>query len=437
MSVTIAGVAPGSPAAEKGLLPGDILDTINGEAIRDVLDYRFYITDTRLSLSLRRGGVPFTVALSKEEYADLGLEFDSYLMDRQHTCRNKCIFCFVDQLPRGLRDSLYVKDDDSRMSFLFGNYVTLTNLTEEDIRRIIKMRLSPINISVHTTDPALRVKMLKNPAAADSLRFLPMLAEAGIRVNAQLVLCPGINDGEALKKSLSDLAAYWPNLGSIALVPVGLTGHREGLVPLSPYTRKGAREVLTIAEEFQEEMLKAHSTRLAYPADEFFLLAELPIPDADYYGDFDQLEDGVGLWALLKDEFTTALEMEDNRPIGRRVSVATGTAAAPLLSELAELAEERFPGLSVSVYGVPNRLFGGGVNVAGLLCGGDLCRGLQDKELGEELLIPSVMLRHETDKFLDDTTVPWLAGRLGIPVRVVSNNGGELLDAMLGQAPIG
>lgn len=436
MSVTIAGVIPGSPAAENGLLPGDVLDTINGETIRDVLDYRFYMTDTRLSLSLRRGDVPFTVSLSKEEYADLGLEFDSYLMDRQHTCRNKCLFCFVDQLPGGLRDSLYVKDDDSRMSFLFGNYVTLTNLTEEDIRRIIKMRLSPINISVHTTDPALRVKLLKNPAAADSLRFLPMLAEGGIRVNAQLVLCPGINDGEALKKSLADLAGYWPALGSIALVPVGLTAHREGLYPLSPYTRDGAREVLAIAERFQEEMLKAHNTRLAYPADEFFLLAERPIPDADYYGDFDQLEDGVGLWALLQEEFSSALTMEDSRPIKRKVSIATGTAAATLLEKLAGMAEERFPGLSVAVHGVPNRLFGGGVNVAGLLCGRDLVHGLEGKELGEELLIPSVTLRHGTDRFLDDTTVSWLEEQLGVPVRAVGNDGGELLDAMLAQAPI-
>lgn len=437
MSVTIAGVAPGSPAAKKGLLPGDVLDAINGEAIRDVLDYRFYMTDTRLSLALRRNGKPLAVALSKEEYADLGLEFDSYLMDRQHTCRNKCLFCFVDQLPKGLRDSLYVKDDDSRMSFLFGNYVTLTNLTEEDIRRIIKMRLSPINISVHTTDPALRVKMLKNPAAADSLRFLPMLVKGGIRVNVQLVLCPGINDGAALQKSLDDLSAYWPGLGSIALVPVGLTAHREGLYPLSPYTPEGAREVLAMAEAFQERMLKTHGARLAYPADEFFLLAGLPIPDADYYGDFDQLEDGVGLWALLLDEFTAALEMEDSRPIGRKVSVATGTAAAPLLSRLAGMAEKRFPGLSVSVYGIPNRLFSGGVNVAGLLCGGDLYSGLQGKDLGEELLIPSVTLRHETDKFLDDTTVPWLSDKLGVPVRPVNNDGGELLDAMIGQGPIG
>ena len=297
MAVIIKGVEAGSLAARKGIRPGDTLEAINGEAIRDVLDYRFYMTDTRLELSLRRDGAAFSVPVRKGEYDDLGLEFETYLMDRQHTCRNKCIFCFVDQLPRGLRDSLYVKDDDSRMSFLFGSYVTLTNLTEEDIRRIIKMRLSPINISVHTTDPDLRVEMLKNPKAAESLRYIPMLTQAGIRVNTQLVLCPGVNDGPALEKSLWDLAEYWPGLGSIALVPVGLTGHREGLYPLRPYTKEEARQVLDAAALFQAEMIQKHGSRIAYPADEFFLLAERPIPPAEYYEDFEQLEDGVGLWA--------------------------------------------------------------------------------------------------------------------------------------------
>lgn len=432
MSVVIREVTPGSPAAKKGIRPGDSLETINKNPIRDVLDYRFYMTNTRLDLFLRREGKSLLLRVHKGEYDDLGLEFETYLMDRQHTCRNKCIFCFVDQLPRGLRDSLYVKDDDSRMSFLFGSYVTLTNITEEDIRRIIKMRLSPINISVHTTDPELRVKMLKNPRAADSLRYLPMLVEGGIRVNAQLVLCPGINDGPALEKSLYDLATYWPGLGSIALVPVGLTGHREGLYPLRPYTREEAREVLAVAGKFQAEMLAKHGSRIAYPADEFFLLAETPIPGADYYGEFDQLEDGVGLWALLRQEFTEALEETASRPLSRRVSIATGTAAAPLLAHLAALAEEVFPGLEVTVYGIPNRLFGGAVNVAGLLCGGDIARGLAGKELGEELLIPSVMLRHEQDKFLDDTTVPWLEEQTGVPVRVVDNDGSQLLDAITG-----
>ena len=433
MSVVIKGVEPGSPAARKGIRPGDVLETINKNCIRDVLDYRFYMTNTRLDLFLRREKKSLLLRVHKGEYDDLGLEFETYLMDRQHTCRNKCLFCFVDQLPEGLRDSLYIKDDDSRMSFLFGSYVTLTNVTEEDILRIIKMRLSPINISVHTTDPELRVKMLKNPRAADSLRFLSMLVRGGIRVNTQLVLCPGINDGPALEKSLWDLAEYWPGLGSIALVPVGLTGLREGLYPLRYYTREEAREVLALTERFQKEMLQKHGSRIAYPADEFFLLAEEPVPEASYYEEFEQLEDGVGLWALLRQEFTDALGQESPRPLPRKISIATGTAAAPLLSGLAALAEKSFPGLSVAVYSIPNRLFGGAVNVAGLLCGGDIAHGLAGKELGEELLIPSVMLRHEQDKFLDDTTVPWLEKQTGVPVRVVDNDGSQLLDAMTGK----
>jgi len=432
MSVVIKAVAPGSPAARKHIQPGDTLVTINHNPIRDVLDYRFYMTDTRLDLCLRRAAKSLLLRIHKDEYEDLGLEFETYLMDRQHTCRNKCLFCFVDQLPKGLRDSLYVKDDDSRMSFLFGSYVTLTNLTEEDIRRIIKMRLSPINVSVHTTDPALRVKLLKNPRAADSLRYIPMLVEGGIRVNTQLVLCPGLNDGPALEKSLRDLSQYWPGLGSIALVPVGLTGHREGLYPLRPYTREEARQVLTIAERFQAEMLEKHGARVAYPADEFFLLAEEPIPGADYYGEFDQLEDGVGIYALLREEFLSALSQAESDPCPRKISIATGTAAAPLLRALVDQMGEKFPHLTVNIYAIENRLFGGAVNVAGLLCGRDIAQGLAGKDLGDELLIPSVMLRHEKDKFLDDTTVPWLEEQTGVPVRVVDNDGGQLLDALTG-----
>ena len=432
MSVVIAGVVPGSPAHRRGILPGDVLESIGGHPIRDVLDYRFYMTDSRLDLSLLREGKPYRVRLRKEEYEDLGLEFETYLMDRQHTCRNKCLFCFVDQLPKGLRESLYFKDDDSRMSFLFGSYVTLTNLTEEDIQRIIKMRLSPINVSVHATNPELRVKLLKNPRAADSLRFLPMLVEAGVRVNAQLVLCPGINDGPELDRSLWDLAKLLPGLGSIALVPVGLTGHREGLYPLRPYTREEARQVLAQAERFQAEMLQKHGSRVAYPADEFFLLAGEPIPEAEYYGEFDQLEDGVGIYALLRQEFRSALALEEGSPRARRVSIATGTAAAPLLRALLDEAGEKFPNLRVDIYAIENRLFGGAVNVAGLLCGRDIAAGLAGKELGEELLLPSVMLRHETDKFLDDTTVPWLEEQVGVPVRVIEVDGGALLDAAAG-----
>lgn len=429
MPVTIAQVDPGSLAQRAGIRPGDRLASINGNPIRDVLDYRFYLADTRLLLALETPDGPKTVRLRKGEYDDLGLSFDTYLMDRQHHCRNKCIFCFVDQLPRGLRDTLYFKDDDSRMSFLFGSYVTLTNTTEEEIRRIIKMHISPINVSVHTTDPELRVRMLKNPRAGEVLSYLPMLTGAGIQVNTQLVLCPGINDGDQLRRSLTDLAALGPNLQSVALVPVGLTCHREGLPPLRPMTREEARETLAIAEAFNAPILAKTGVRLALAADELFLIAGEPIPGPEYYGEFHQLEDGVGLTALLRQEFAEELDWAEPSGRVRRTSLACGVAAAPLLESLCATAGEKFPHCHVSVYGVPNRLFGETVNVTGLLCGRDLIAELQGKPLGEALILSSVMLRHE-GRFLDDLLPEDLEAALGVPVRVVDGTGGDLLAAM-------
>lgn len=431
MAVTIESIERGSPAAKSAIKSGDRLLTINGNVVRDVLDYRFYMTDTHLEIKLEREGVPIAVTITKAEYDDLGLEFESYLMDNQHHCRNKCIFCFVDQLPKGLRDSLYFKDDDSRMSFLFGSYVTLTNMTEEDIRRIIKMRISPINISVHTTNPELRVMMLGNPAAADSLRFLPMLTEAGIKINTQLVICPTVNDGDELLRSLTELAALYPGLQSIAVVPVGVTRHREGLHPLSPMTADEAAHNLDIVERFGETMIARHGKRIAFAADELFIQAGRPLPDADYYEEFDQLEDGVGIHALLRQEFAEELEYAEPDDTPRTVSIASGTAAAPLLSELVTTLQDKFPATTVHVYGVENKLFGDTVNVSGLLCGNDLHTGLRDKELGERLLIPSVMLRHEGDIFLDDTDLPWLQEQLAVPINVINMNGSELLQAIL------
>lgn len=436
MPFMIQGVEPGSPAHKKGITPGEKLVSINGNAITDVLDYRFYMTDSRLELVLEQpDGSRRTLRLRKEEYDDLGLEFETYLMDRQHHCKNKCVFCFVDQLPRGLRETLYFKDDDSRMSFFFGSYVTLTNMTPEEIRRIIKMRISPINISVHTTNPQLRVKLLANPNAAASLDYLPMLTKAGIKVNTQLVLCPGLNDGEELRRSLYDLAALYPNLQSIALVPVGLTCHREGLYPLRPMTRDEARANLAIADDFGAEMLEKHGSRIAFPADELFIIAELPIPQAEYYEDFEQLEDGVGIYALLRQEFLEELDYAAGDSVPREVSIACGTAAQPLLRTLLDQMQNKYPNTLVHVYGVVNRLFGDTVNVSGLLCGGDLAYGLSDKALGSKLILPSVMLRHEADKFLDDTTPQWLSEQLHIPVDIRENGGIHLFEAIVSELP--
>ncbi len=428
MAVIIASVEPGSPAQRAGVAAGMGLISINGQPIRDVLDYRFYMTDPLLDLRLETEQGPKEVRVRKAEYDDLGLAFDTYLMDRQHHCRNKCIFCFVDQLPRGLRDTLYFKDDDSRMSFLFGSYVTLTNQTEEDIRRIIKMHISPINISVHTTNPRLRVEMLGNPRSGEVLDYIPMLTEAGIQVNTQLVLCPGVNDGPELRRSLHDLARYAPNLQSIALVPVGLTCHRDGLHPLRPLTGDEARDILDLSEEFNRELVENGGRRLAFAADELFLIAGRPFPGPEYYGDFHQLEDGVGLSALLRQEFLEELDWAEASDISRETSAACGTAAQPLLRELSEALTEKFPGVRAHVYGVPNRLFGHSVNVTGLLCGRDIIDHLRGKPLGEALLLSSVMLRHE-GRFLDDLTPADVEAALGVPVRVVDGSGGDLLDA--------
>ena len=433
MAVLIQKVELGSWAFRAGIQPGDTLVSIGEHPIQDVLDYRFYMTEERLDLRLLRGGKPYQVHIKKEQYDDLGLEFETYLMDRQKSCKNKCVFCFVDQMPKGMRESLYFKDDDSRMSFLFGNYITMTNLTQQDIQRIIEMHISPVNISVHTTDPELRVRMMKNPKAADSLGYLSQLVQGGVKVNTQLVLCPGWNDGPALERTLEDLGRLYPGVQSVACVPVGLTKYRQGLTPLEGYTPKTARETIDIIHRFQDKMMEAHGERVAYPSDEFFLEAGLPIPEPDYYGDFDQLEDGVGVLALLKDEFLTALEMEDRSQGQGSCSVATGTAAGPWISQLAQAAMERLPGLDLKIYPIENRFFGERVTVAGLVTGQDLIEQLQGKELGAQLLIPSVMLRHEGDRFLDDITLDEAEQKLGVPIRPVENDGWQLYAAMTGQ----
>jgi putative radical SAM enzyme (TIGR03279 family) len=362
----------------------------------------------------------------------LGLEFASYLMDRQHHCKNKCIFCFVDQMPPGMRETLYFKDDDARLSFLFGNYITLTNLRQKDIDRMIKMHISPVNISVHTMDPALRQKLMGNPAAASSLDFLRQLAAAGIKINTQLVLCPGINDGEQLVRSLQELGNLYPSVESIAAVPVGLTKYREGLFPLRPYTQEEARAVIETIHRFSEDFLAREGVRLAYPADEFFLMAQMPIPDDEYYGEFNQLENGVGLLSLLRREIADELEDWEDEGLSRRVSLATGEAAAPFLREQIAQIKKRFPGLDCTVYEIRNDYFGEHITVAGLVTATDLIRQLKGKDLGEELLIPGVMLRHEQDRFLDDQTIEDVQRALGVSVRTVDNDGTQFLLALLG-----
>jgi putative radical SAM enzyme (TIGR03279 family) len=432
MSVTIAGVEPGSPAARCGIAKGHQLERINGHTIADVLDYRFYMTEKSLRLDLLdEAGNAYSLPLRKGEYDDLGLVFDTYLMDSEKSCRNHCCFCFIDQMPPGLRQSLYFKDDDARLGFLFGNYVTLTNLDDEDIDRLITMRISPINVSVHTTNPELRVRMMKNPRAGEVLAYLPRLCEAGIQVNAQLVLCPGLNDGAELERSLRDLARLGPHLQSVSVVPVGLTKHRAGLSPLRLFDEKEAAAVLDIVNRHGEQRLAETGNRTFFAADEFYLKAKIPLPADSFYEDYYQLENGVGMTTLLAHEFEQALELTPPAPIRRRVTLATGTAAAPLMKHLAAKAMGRFPGLSVEVAAIENHFFGESITVAGLVTGGDLIAQLRGRDLGDEVLFPAAMLRRDGDKFLDDVAVEDVAEALSVPVTPVEVDGFALLAALL------
>ena len=439
--VTITGLDVGATAAKHGVRAGDRLLAINGNEIVDVLDYRFYLAEERVTLSLLRDDTPFEVTIQKETYDDIGLDFETPLMDRKQCCANRCIFCFIDQLPRGLRPSLYFKDDDARLSFLHGNYITLTNLGERDVERIIKMHISPVNVSVHTTNPALRCEMMKNKRAGEVLSYLRRFADAGIRLCGQIVLCRGINDGEELTRSMRDLAALYPQMGSVSIVPAGLTRYREGLYPLQPFTPEECRAVIEQVGAFGDECEKTLGSRIFCCADEFYLKAGLPLPEESYYGDYEQIENGVGMLRSLIEEFTAELEyIGDYLPGGsgceggfsRTVSLVTGKAAAPTMRYLAGKLEERVPGLSVRVYEIENNFFGPEITVAGLLTGKDVAEQLSGKALGDELLIPAAMLRAEGDLFLCGMTPEELSQALGVPLATVGADGAALFVAMLG-----
>ena len=436
MSVVVVSVLNNSYGEKAGILKNDEIISINGREITDVLDYRFAIQSKKLSIIFKRGLEELQVNIRKSsEFSDIGLEFETYLMDKHHSCKNKCIFCFVDQMPKGMRDTLYFKDDDSRLSFLFGNYITLTNLTEKEADRICEMHISPINISVHTMNPELRVKMMKNKNAGDSLKLIKKFYEAGILMNTQLVLCPGINDGEELRYSLNELAKFSPYINSIAAVPVGITKFRDNLEKLDIYAKETAGEVIDIIDEFNAHYSFFNEGKiLAFASDEFYLLAEREFPTEDYYGEYSQLDNGVGMCTLLKSEFMSALDESKPEAINREITIATGESAYSLLCDLVSHLKEKFIGLKVNVIKVENEFFGKTVTVAGLLTGQDLKEQLQNKALGEELLIPRVSLRNEGDKFLDDVTLTELSQFLNIKVTPVENDGYKLLESILGGA---
>lgn len=432
--VKITVVEAGSRAEKAGVRPGDELVSINGEEIRDVLDYRFYLADKKTDLALLRDGNPYAVTIKKGTYDDIGLDFSTPLMDEKQACRNKCVFCFIDQLPKGMRKSLYFKDDDSRLSFLHGNYITMTNMTDRDIDRIIKMRFSPINVSVHTTNPELRVKMMKNKRAGAVLSYLPRLAGAGIELHCQIVLCRGLNDGAELDRTMRDLAALAPAVDSVSVVPAGLTDHRDGLYPLTPFTPEECAAVIGQVDAFASECLEKHGSRLFFCADEFYLSAKLPIPDEPYYEGYPQLENGVGMIRSTLEDFR--FELSDAPPaapdaVARTVTIATGVAAEGLMRELARMTMEKYPHVTVRVQTILNDFFGHSVTVSGLLTGQDMLKQLLGTPLGDALLIPSSSLRAGEDVFLDDMTLSELSSALGVPV--IPTDGDNLLSVMLGE----
>ena len=435
MSLTkIASVDPRSPADRAGLRPGETLTHINGHPIVDVLDYKFYAYDPRLELTLSGpDGGSRTVRLRKEEGEDLGLNFETYLMDRARSCANKCIFCFVDQMPPGMRKTLYFKDDDARLSFLMGNYITLTNLSKREIQRVMDLRISPVNISVHATDPELRTAMLKNPRAGECLEIMRSFAKAGIEMNCQIVACPGVNDGPALDRTLRELGELHPAVTSVAVVPVGVTKFREGLCPIAPYTREQAAALIDQVEAFAAGFLAEHGTSLAWCSDEFYLIAGRTLPDKSYYEDMDQLENGVGMLQLLRHQAELALEDEEPEQTAP-FSIATGVSAAPFVQEIVDNAREKCGNIKGMVYPISNRFFGETITVSGLITGTDLLEQLKDKELGERLLIPDNMLRAGERVFLDDVTVEQLEEALGVTVvPVPADSGFDLADAILGR----
>lgn len=436
MAVEIFGVEPHSLAQRAGMAPHDKLISINGHDITDVLDFRFYETNTHLTVVFEKpDGERCEEKIIKAQYGSLGLEFETYLMDRQRSCRNKCVFCFIDQLPKGMRETLYFKDDDARLSFLFGNYITLTNIDDREIDRIIAMHISPINISVHTMNPDLRCKMMNNRFAGDALRHMRRLAEHNIRINCQIVLCPGLNDGAELEYTLSEMFGLGECLQSVACVPVGLTRYREGLYPLVPYDRDAARGVLEILERWGEQFREARGSRTVFPSDEFYLIAERELPPYEFYEDFPQIENGVGMLRDLEEEFLWALEDTPPRAVHRRVTIPTGEAAFDFLNRLFDAAREKFPGLEINLVPVHNDFFGGTVDVTGLLVGQDLVRRLSRETLGDEILIPNAMLMADEDVFLDDMTLDMLSEELGVRAKRMQKDAGGQLRDILGGLP--
>lgn len=421
-------VEPGSYADEAGLSKGDKILSVNGNDFYDILEYRYLTAEYEVLLRVEKENGDIEEITIENDYEDLGIEFSNALIDTAKSCRNKCIFCFIDQLPKGMRETVYFKDDDTRLSFLQGNYVTLTNLDDDDLQRLIRMRISPINISVHTTNPDLRVKILSNKNAGKIYDIMKRFSENGIYMNCQIVLCRGYNDKEELDRTISDIAGLSPYVESLSVVPVGLTAHREGLCKLDAFDKESSKEVINQVLKWQKKLKKEIGTRLVYLSDEFYINAGEKIPDAEDYEGFPQIENGVGLVASLYEEFMQALKMLRYSNKKREVSLITGELSYEFIKSLAEDLEKKCSGLKVNVYPIKNNFFGGGVNVSGLVVGGDIMEQLKDKNLGDQAFIPSSMLRAGEDVFLDDTTLEEVEKFLNVPIGVMNNDGYEFVE---------
>ena len=434
--VRIKRVEEGSYAKKAGIKSLDTLVAINGNEIRDVLDYRFYLAEKRVSLELVNEEGKYTVKIKKGEYDDIGLEFETPLMDEKQSCRNGCIFCFIDQNPKGMRSSIYFKDDDSRLSFIHGNYITLTNMYDKDIERIIKMKISPVNLSIHTTNPELRVQMMKNKRSGDVLRYLDDFKNAGVSMCGQIVLCKGVNDGEELLRSLRDLSAYYPEMGSVSIVPAGLTKHRDGLYPLSDFTAEEAGAIIDMIDSVAEEQLLKHGSRQFFAADEFYLKSGRPLPPTEYYEEYAQIENGVGMLRSFSDEFGMAIEdvesMISSVKEDRTVTVVTGVAAYDMISGFARKINDACSLMHVNVVKIINKFFGESITVSGLLTGKDIYEQLQGVELGDELIIPESALRAEDEDFLCGMTLKELQDKLGVKVTPVGNDGYGFAETVFG-----
>ena len=433
MDNVISKIENGSPLKHRVHI-GDTLLAINGNRVHDVLDYKFFGYDPEVSVTVRTPeGIEHTVHVAKAEGQDLGLEFETYLMDRPRSCANNCVFCFIDQLPKGMRRTMYFKDDDARLSFLLGNYITMTNLSDREIQRICDLHISPINISVHTTNPELRIKMLRNRNAGKCIDIMRRFADGGIRMNCQIVCCPGLNDGDELMRTMRELAEMYPAVHSVSIVPVGLTKFREGLFELRPFTPEHSSETIDMVTAFGDECLKKFGTRLFFCSDEMYICANRELPEDEFYEEHTQLENGVGMIRLLETEFKSALSLSE-RPDGVPFSIACGTSVAPFFEKLVCTAHEKYDNIDGRVYAIENDFFGHSINVTGLITGGDLINQLKGKDLGERLFISQNMLRREEMDFLDDVLLEEASAALGVPIYPIGQDGFDLWDAISGDA---